>query len=345
MNSTRLKETFFGKGLSERSACPHFHVPTFTLSRHRHTNRHSTSAVSIMASRTGKTMPTLLLDKSAFQALGVGDLERARQQYQLLATDVLLLEILGDTRHEDGRSASFSRKLRMADAVVNMPSHLIATSELLGEAVPMNQVAVLRAVPVRSARGEPGVVVEPSEGDEALYRWSRGEFNESDDRMADEWVRSTRAFDLGFFERGVRTSIAKGLAPGSLEGVMALIDGNFADSSSQANLLDSYLEYLPVAASIKTRIRERWEDGSLRLLRDAPYTSHCLRVLYALFMAVGSRLVGTRSTNFVDAQYFMYLPFCSHFTSGDAVHTLLFPHLRSEGQTLLSPSELRELLG
>lgn len=289
-------------------------------------------------------MPTLLLDKSAFQALGEEDLKLARREFELLATDVLLLEILGDTRYEDARATSFARKLRAADAVVNMPSHEIAASELLGERVPMNRVPLLKGTPVRNAAGELGVVAEASAGDEALYRWSRGEFDETDKKAAEAWVSGTRSFDLGFFERGVRASPVRDHVPASLDDLMDLLDTSLADPTAQADFLDSFLAYLPVPEHVKGKIRARWHTGGLRLERDAPYSRHCLRVLLGLFLGVGSRLVGTRSTNFVDAHYLMYLPFCSAFASGDALHEHLFPHFRREDQTLLAPSELRALL-
>ena len=66
-------------------------------------------------------MLTLLIDKSAFQALNPEELAMSRGRYQLLATDVLLLELLGDLRYKDQRTHYLARKLRAADVAVNIP--------------------------------------------------------------------------------------------------------------------------------------------------------------------------------------------------------------------------------
>jgi hypothetical protein len=289
-------------------------------------------------------MATLLLDKSAFQALSANHLRRAAEIYQLLATDVLLLEVLGDIRHDDDRSASFARKLRMADALVNIPYHEAAGSELLGEPVPMTRVPVLKARPVVDSRGQLGAFVTPSEGDEALLRWSRGEFDAGDLETAEDWVSLTKSFDLAFFERGVRAAVPAGSGPRTLEQLASLIESSLQTPEFQAHFLDAFLAYLPAPANLKKLIEARWNSEDLVLTKDAPYTCHCLKVLFVLFGGVGHRLIGTRPTNFVDAQYFMYLPFCSTFASGDAVHRLLFPLFAEAGQELLSPQELRERL-
>lgn len=285
-------------------------------------------------------MSTLLLDKSAFQALSADDLRRAGEIYQLLATDVLLLEILGNIRYRDGRAASFARKLRMADAIVNIPFHEAAGSELLGERVPMTRVPVLKA----SSRGALAALVLPSEGDQALQRWSQGEFDESDVERAKDWVSGTRSLDLAFLERNFREAIPAGHGPETLEELSALVESALQDHGLQASLFDAFLEYLPAPVDIKRRIYQRWKSEFLVLARDAPYTCHCLKVLFVLFWGVGHRLIGTRRTNFVDAHYFMYLPFCTAFASGDNVHRLMFPFFAEPGQELLSPQELREML-
>lgn len=291
-------------------------------------------------------MSTLLLDKSAFQALNPDDLRLARDVYQILATDVLLLEVVGDIRHKDGRSESFARKLRMADAVVNMPCHEIAGSELLGEHVPMIRRPLLKATPVRNARGEVGAFVPPSQGDEALLRWSRGEFDDSDLKIAEEWVSASKSFDLGFFERGVRAAVPAGQGPHSLEHLANLIESALREPDLQSSFIEAFLAYLPAPTEIKQQIEARWRRSlPLLLWKDAPYTCHCLKVLFVLFGGVGGRLIGTRSTNFVDAHYLMYLPFCSYFASRDKVHRALFPLFAQAGQELFTPEDLRMRLG
>ena len=233
----------------------------------------------------------------------------------------------------------------MAHAVVNMPYHEVAASELLGEHVPMTRRPVLKATPVVDARGDLGALIPPSEGDEALLRWSRGEFDDLDLKVAEEWVSASQSFDLAFFERGFRAALPPGQGPRSLEQVSSLVEAALAQADFQSSLLNAFLAYLPAPTDVKEQIEARWRrNRRLVLAKNAPYACHCLKVLFVLFGGVGNRLIGTRSTNFVDAHYLMYLPFCSSFASGDKVHRALFPLFAQAGQELLTPEELREQL-
>jgi hypothetical protein len=287
---------------------------------------------------------TLLVDKSAFQALNLDEMRLTSTRYQILATDVLLLELLGDLRYGDERTAHFARKIQVAETVVNMPYHLICGSELLGERVPMNQLPVLQGKRVVAGDGSVGAYIPPSEGDRALVRWSTGQFNDQDLEFARTWADAVRNFDLGFFERAVRGVVPRSQQPASIAEMRVLVDKSLREPARQAGFVECLLVYLPMSELIKRRIGERWSDPSRVLLRDAPFSAHCLRVLFVMFIAVGSRLLGTRNSNFIDAQYLMYLPFCGLFASGDAVHTKLFAGLASPGQTLLSPEELKAQL-
>lgn len=231
----------------------------------------------------------------------------------------------------------------MVHAVVNMPYHEVAASELLGEHVPMTRRPVLKATPVVDARGDLGALIPPSEGDEALLRWSRGEFDELDLEVAEEWVAASQSFDLAFFERGLRAALPPRHAPQSLEQISSLVEAALTQADLQLSLLDAFLAYLPAPTDVKEQVEARWRrNRRLVLAKDAPYVLHCLKVLFVLFGGVGNRLIGTRSTNFVDAHYLMYLPFCSSFGSGDKVQQALFPLFAQPGQELLTPDELRE---
>ena len=161
-------------------------------------------------------MGTLLVDKSAFQALNPEELARSRPLYQLLATDILLVELLGDMRYGDQRTEYLARKLRSAEVVVNMPYHLICLSELMGEPVPMQGIPVVQGRPVQSASREIGILIEPSVGDESLERWAEGKFHEQDLEIARTVVEALRRFDLAYFERSARAAVERDDLPTSI---------------------------------------------------------------------------------------------------------------------------------
>lgn len=291
-------------------------------------------------------MSTLLIDKSAFQALNPEELGKSRGRYQLLVTDILLLELLGDLRYNDQRTQYLAQKLRSAEVVVNMPYHLICGAELMGEPVPMQGIPLLQGLPMRNSSGETGFLVARSVGDISLERWAKGEFGEGDVERARMLVGALRNFDLlEQSEHGTRAAIARNDLPPSIQEIARRVDESLSDPARQPSLLDTLLAYLPLSEDRKRQIRDRWERVPLSLNLNAPFSSRCLRLLLIFFAAIGSRLIGTRKTNFVDVQYLMYLPFCSRFASGDHVHAALFPFVSTCDQVLVSPNKLKAELG
>jgi hypothetical protein len=129
--------------------------------------------------------------------------------------------------------------------------------------------------------------------------------------------------------------------PRSLDDIAYRTDAHLGDPGKQPVFLDLLLSYLPLPDASTEQIRERWQRLPLRLDIDAPFCRRCLRLLLIFFTAVGSGVIGTKNSNFVDVQYLMYLPFCDRFASGDHVHSALFPFVANPGQVLISPQELK----
>jgi hypothetical protein len=294
-------------------------------------------------------METLLLDKSAFQALTNEEIRKSRERFQILTPDVLYLELLGNLRYGEERTKALSRKLRCGNFIVNMPLGQICKAELLlGREIPMNGLPLVFAEEARTGVGGLAVAVVETAVDTDLSRWAGGNFSADEFRMAAEWKSAIDQFDLAFFERGVRTQTPKERRPTDLSQVSTLVEATLRDTHAQKGLLDTLLAYLTPYARLSDHeidaILNRWrEAGGPLLSLYAPYSSYCLRILLVLFMGVGSQLLGTRNSNFVDAHYLHYLPFCSIFCSRDNIHTALFPFV-SYSQRSYSFDELKEQL-
>ena len=286
-------------------------------------------------------MATILLDKSALEALSFAELKASRRRDQILATDVLLLEILGDLRYGCDETAKLASKLLVADTYVNVPYHLLCGRDLLGEEVSMQGVPVLEGHDVEDPAGERGTIAEPSEGEMALVRWAEGEFEDDDLEYARQWNEGVRNLDLGFFERGVRLAVPRNQQPSTIDSIAALMDDALSSRDAQEGILESILAALFLPDEWNESIRRRWGEGHLLLARDAAFTARCARTMFTFLGAVGSRLVGTKRSNLVDAQYLMYLPFCDVFASGDKAQLALFPFVSLRGQVVLSCEQLK----
>jgi hypothetical protein len=61
-------------------------------------------------------------------------------------------------------------------------------------------------------------------------------------------------------------------------------------------------------------------------------------------VACRHRFVKAKASDMLDAHYLYYLPFCHHFASNDALHSLVAPQLLSSDQKFIPGSELKATL-
>ncbi len=70
----------------------------------------------------------------------------------------------------------------------------------------------------------------------------------------------------------------------------------------------------------------------------APYAHYCLLVYTAFYLGLANRLIGTRSTNRINLEYVLYLPFCKVFASNDNFHKQFAPLFLDETQDFIDGS-------
>ena len=64
----------------------------------------------------------------------------------------------------------------------------------------------------------------------------------------------------------------------------------------------------------------------------APYAFYCLKVFVSFYLGIANKLIGEKSTNRIDLEYLLYIPFCRVFSSTDKF-------LRNFGQYFLNSSQ------
>ncbi len=137
------------------------------------------------SSAAGNRRKTILLDKSAFQALQDAELSALTAAgHTLVATEVLLAEILGDyAGHSPSRMAGLSGKLRQARPVVLAPDHVLIGMEMLGE----RTIRLECGLPILRQRVFYNELLSPSPAEMELERWARGDISEEDARYSAIW--------------------------------------------------------------------------------------------------------------------------------------------------------------
>lgn len=298
--------------------------------------------------------PSIILDKSAVEAIGTPILWVQSEFFYTVVTPILVWEVCGDIQKcKEGKChppkvQSLARRAKPLNSIVTTDWRKLCTNELLGFRFDMGGPGVRRAV-VDGAHRVPledggfGAYIEQQPEAEALLRWSHGEWTQSDSQYAAEWRRMTRALDLDSLKRRF------GPARQPLESTDQLLDlvrRLLADDSLQYFLISLLIDDLNPVKDVRKRLLRRWAGTKTTTWQSgAPYSTHCLRTFLTFYLAVGGGLVGTRATNRVDLEYLLYLPFAPIFVSGDeGTHGKLVPLLIEKDQTFVRASTFRDAL-
>jgi hypothetical protein len=112
----------------------------------------------------------------------------------------------------------------------------------------------------------------------------------------------------------------------------SIADELLATVALKVPLVDWVTEQLALPAPVRHAVVTGWQKTDATLARAAPYAFHCIRVLLMLLVGMTHKTLSARPTNRIDAEYLLYLPFCSVFVSDDKLHKQLAPALLREDQ-------------
>jgi hypothetical protein len=271
--------------------------------------------------------PQLIADKSLLQALSEKEIWCLERYYYVVYTPTLFVEILGDLKKFEGdRQASENEVLKLANKIT--PGETIftchhgrlAVSELLGRHFVIDGRPIVDCDIVKTdGRGAALIDEEPERC--ALRRWRERDFSQAEEALAVRYRESIRSLDFEAWRR--RCNGAAKIR--DLSELSLAIEQAVDSKELQYENLTLLLQELGCDNLTRNAIFERWLRVSMPKLHDyAPYAYHCLRVYVGFYLALASRLIGTGSTNRIDLEYFLYLPFCKVFTSADKFHKQLF---------------------
>lgn len=294
--------------------------------------------------------PTLILDKSAFESLTRREHLMVFAYFEQNLTPILALEILGDlTKETTSRTspekfvAALSAKFGGSGPVTNVDYRTLCLHSLQGAIVPMDGSIIPEAArSVVAEDGSAGMVIELGHFNQALLRWSRGEFLAVERDIAEYWRTTTREFSLGAFMEAITTNhiiIPRAKQPAEIPGI---VDQLLGTTALQGIWLNWLLSELRLPDRNERAIRLRYKGFTSRfLVYFAPYAAFCLRVMLSLAVAVHHRLTKWEPTKLLDIQYLFYLPFCMVFSSHDRVHRLLTPGLLRRDQFFVQGTVLK----
>lgn len=294
----------------------------------------------------------IIIDKSAFQSLNFQEIILLHNYYRPNITPILIMEVLGDLKKDfDGSTKAstrveiFAKKLLPYNSSVNVFYRELLVSDLISGDIPIDYSPVVGSSNfVKSESGEIGIHFRESPQEKVISRWREGDFFEAEKALAQIWRQKTTEKDLlENLKQSLKNRVQIKENFKSLDQLDDYLTQLLGNKDQQENLLMFLIDEFSVSAENGTKIFFRWSqtvDKSLKAF--APYAFHCCKVKMFFYFALRCDLVGTRSTNMLDLEYFYYLPFAKFFASNDKFQKILAPYLISKDQEFIDGAELKQ---
>jgi hypothetical protein len=292
--------------------------------------------------------PTLLLDKSSFQALKSCEMHKLTNYFQWNRVDILLVEIcrniLEKTKTVSSRNeaSKLADKVSLKDSVQNENYINLCLANLLGNKVVMDGSVAPTTINTLYD-GQRAALIDETSFCERIHRWQKGEFNKQDEGLANIWQYikdNAKADNCVPFLQANRIIIPKST---SIDELRSVVDKLLCNPKMQHVFLDMFLSYQEVDQTIKYNIKERLKQCPYSLLKVAPYAFYCLKV-FVLFLGAYKfdLLPKKKPDDQADLEYLFYLPFCHVFSSNDKFHATLAPPLMRNDQLFLPGGDLKK---
>ncbi|PRD44393.1 hypothetical protein C5748_07385 [Phyllobacterium phragmitis] len=295
---------------------------------------------------------SIIVDKSALQALTAHEAEWLFHHFRVNVPPVFFAELLGDLKKEKGFSTGtaagdvkmLSSKIESAFIDLNADAHALVVMELKGATFPLDGRPVLERVEyIRDPRGGFGAYIDQTPMQRVMDRWQAGDFKGMEEAFAKVWRDQLAAIDLQKIIAS--TKHVRDKSCDTPQAVMKFVNWIlFKPNQNYANLV-RWMDTIGFPSNLQKEVVARWKaSGRPPSGEFAPYTAHAARLEVFFYLAVAHHVISTRSSNRIDMEYFMYLPFTRVFASSDKLHADLFPVFAREDQVFISGADLKASL-
>ena len=299
--------------------------------------------------------PVVILDKSAIESLSPEEVQFLFKHFFINIPPIFLNEVQGDLaklRKGETEDNSIRRVIALAgkthriDSMVNAYHKFLCINSLHGFDVPMDGrcIGSNPMKTVQSSLGK-GILMDQSEGDEKLLRWSLGDFTEEEIKQSEIFRQRIKEWDLSLYLKGLE--ILKITLPkvSSYEELHAATETLLDSPDYQLVLLLWLLTKSNIGPGEEQQeVIERWKASGVLIREFARYAHYCLKVYFTLFIGLQNGLF-SKPTNRLDLEYCFYLPFCHVFVSGDEFLRRLAPSFLARGQSFVWAPDLKADLG
>jgi len=296
--------------------------------------------------------PTLLLDKSAFQALSQGEMLKLSNYFNLNIVDILLWEIMGDCLKQTKTTSSrkeisiLADKISLLDAYQNINYIHLLVENLLGSPVTMDGRPIVAPDAItRLENGQTAAFTNGIPFCNMITRWQQGNFTEEDIATAKIWQdvkNDCKAKANNYINLLTANHIVFPKCTG-IHDMKLEVDKLLENINIQLTFLDMLLSYQGIESRRKQLINERIRQYPYSLPKAAPYAFYCMTVFaFYLGSCKHDLLLERKLDDQIDLEYLFYLPFCKVFSSNDNFHKTLVRELITDDQVFVSGSELKK---
>jgi hypothetical protein len=295
--------------------------------------------------------PSVILDKSALEALSVDESVWLEALLDANVVPVFYVEVLGDLEKQ-GRQGQPPKAVvgRLAEktpsnAYPNVHHRQLLVAELAGARIDMTGRPVISGGEVRrAADGKVGFHVDEFPEQTALRRWQRHDFEAVERVVAKQWRDELATQNLDAMVELVKVILPADRKISDLQQLKALIDG-FCERGGRT-VISLAAAVLGLSDKDTRALRERWEKDLKRsITRLAPYTAHVFKVDLLFYLGIARGFISRdRASNLADMAYLYYLPFAAAFASGDGLHRRTVPLFLSHNQSFIDARALKTAL-
>lgn len=322
----------------------------------------STNLFNAAAARLGpRSVPhqiPIIVDKSVLQGLADREAEWMFHHFSANVPPVFFAELIADLRKAKGFSSRaatpeadvmmLAAKVDAGSIYLNAGSAELLNAELHGARFEMDGRPVLtHAERVPMPDGGVGLYLDQAPIQRVTDRWQAGDFEGMEHAFAQVWRDRIKAIDLETVVRSMKGLRDKALS--TADDIAEAVNAILAHPEQRYANLQRAMVVLGVPEKMQRRVIERWKRmGRPPLDQFAPYTIYLARVELFFLLGVGHHVITTRSSNRIDVEYLMYLPFTHVFCSADKLHADLFPHFATNQFFISGPdlkAALREMAG
>lgn len=296
--------------------------------------------------------PTILLDKSTFQALSQAEMHKMSKYFDWNRVDIILWEIIGDflkqteTTSSRNEASILANKVSILNSYRNVNYIELLVENLSGHYVTMDGRPIVEPDTVTKLdNGQTGAFIDDTQFCDMIHRWQQDEFTKEDIALANIWrdvKTDCKAKANNYLSLLTANHIVFPVCT-DINDMKLEVDKLLRNPNNQFTFLDMLLSYQGLDSRRKHLIIKRLKQHLYPLLKVAPYAFYCLRV-FALFLGSYKHdlLPKKKSDDQIDLEYLFYLPFCKVFSSNDKFHKTLAPQLTTNNQVFVPGSDLKK---